>query len=66
MVKRRVVSTYGANRGASPAIDSLLLRLRTGLTSISGLFENYAIAFEALGGMRGREFDGTATKITDM
>lgn len=39
-------------------VNSLLVRLQQGLTSIYGTLANYATAFEALGGMRG-EFCST-------
>lgn len=35
-------------------VNNLLLRLQQGLTSIYGTLANYATAFEALGGMRGK------------
>ncbi|KAJ4419479.1 hypothetical protein N0V82_004924 [Gnomoniopsis sp. IMI 355080] len=39
--------------GTSPmVVNSLLVRLQQGLTSIYGTLSNYATAFEALGGMR--------------
>ncbi|OCF30883.1 hypothetical protein I316_07516, partial [Kwoniella heveanensis BCC8398] len=37
----------------NPAIESFVTRLKLGLRSISVVFDNYALAFEALGGMRG-------------
>lgn len=41
--------------GPTPvAVNSLLMRLQQGLTSIYNTLANYATAFEALGGMRGR------------
>lgn len=40
--------------GSTPvAVNSLLMRLQQGLTSIYATLANYATAFEALGGMRG-------------
>lgn len=44
----------GPGGGTSPlVVNSLLMRLQQGLTSIYGTLANYATAFEALGGMRG-------------
>ncbi|CAN8105516.1 unnamed protein product [Discula destructiva] len=43
----------GAGSGPGPlAVNTLLVRLQQGLTSIYGTLSNYATAFEALGGMR--------------
>ncbi|KAF1814449.1 C6 zinc finger domain-containing protein [Eremomyces bilateralis CBS 781.70] len=52
MVHNRMQSTYSEKGTANPIVESLLVRLRMGLISISTIFENYATAFEALGGMR--------------
>lgn len=46
--------SQGPGSGTSPVVvNSLLVRLQQGLTSIYGTLANYATAFEALGGMRG-------------
>jgi hypothetical protein len=54
MVHSRIGTTYSENT-RNPLVEGLLMRLRMGLTSISTIFENYAMAFEALGGMRGKK-----------
>jgi hypothetical protein len=54
MVHNRMDSTYSEKSTVNPIVESLLMRLRMGLISISTIFENYATAFEALGGMRGK------------
>lgn len=41
------------DRARPLVVNSLLVRLQQGLTSIYGTLANYATAFEALGGMRG-------------
>ncbi|KAK7739740.1 hypothetical protein SLS53_005710 [Cytospora paraplurivora] len=52
-------ATAGAGAGAvgtgdrPMVVNSLLVRLQQGLTSIYGTLSNYAMSFEALGGMRG-------------
>lgn len=44
----------GSGFGDRPmVVNSLLVRLQQGLTSIYSTLSNYATAFEALGGMRG-------------
>ncbi|KAL0933961.1 C6 zinc finger domain-containing protein [Colletotrichum truncatum] len=52
MVNHKTKAMYPENAIATPMVESLLLRLQTGLASISATLENYAMAFEALGGMR--------------
>ncbi|OTA69070.1 hypothetical protein K449DRAFT_383969 [Hypoxylon sp. EC38] len=53
MVKDRTESMYPAATGeAGPLVDNLRDRLQQGLVSILVTLENYATAFEALGGMR--------------
>ncbi|OLN97976.1 hypothetical protein CCHL11_02644 [Colletotrichum chlorophyti] len=52
MVNHKTKAMYPENALATPMVESLLLRLQTGLASISATLENYAMAFEALGGMR--------------
>lgn len=48
----------GGGPGGTPvAVNSLLMRLQQGLTSIHATLANYATAFEALGGMRGTSVD---------
>ncbi len=53
MVQNKTKSIYPESSGSGFLVDSLLLRLQGGLTSILATLENYSIAFEALGGMRG-------------
>ncbi|KAL2760065.1 hypothetical protein ACRALDRAFT_2095780 [Sodiomyces alcalophilus JCM 7366] len=55
MVHEKTKMVYAQN-GAEwpgPMAQTLLARLQGGLTSLSAALENYATAFEALGGMRG-------------
>ncbi|KAI1767239.1 hypothetical protein GGR53DRAFT_518494 [Hypoxylon sp. FL1150] len=53
MVKDRTESMYPTSTGESgPLINNLRDRLQQGLVSILVTLENYATAFEALGGMR--------------
>ncbi|WQF86453.1 Putative zn(2)Cys(6) fungal-type DNA-binding domain-containing protein [Colletotrichum destructivum] len=52
MVNHKTKAMYPENALTTPMVESLLLRLQTGLASISATLENYATAFEALGGMR--------------
>ncbi|KAI4866242.1 hypothetical protein F4820DRAFT_263003 [Hypoxylon rubiginosum] len=53
MVKDRTESMYPTSTGESgPLVDNLRDRLQQGLVSILVTLENYATAFEALGGMR--------------
>ncbi|EFQ35862.1 uncharacterized protein GLRG_11053 [Colletotrichum graminicola M1.001] len=52
MVNHKTRAMYPENALATPMVESLLMRLQTGLASISATLENYATAFEALGGMR--------------
>ncbi|KAI1779698.1 hypothetical protein F4818DRAFT_149655 [Hypoxylon cercidicola] len=53
MVKDRTESMYPTSTGeAGPLVDNLRDRLQQGLVSILVTLENYATAFEALGGMR--------------
>lgn len=55
MVKDRTESMYPTATGeAGPLVDNLRDRLQQGLVSILVTLENYATAFEALGGMRGK------------
>jgi hypothetical protein len=54
MVHSRVDSIQLETRAGNPMAENLLMRLRMGLTSVSTIFENYATAFEALSGLRGR------------
>lgn len=55
MVKDRTESMYPTSTGeAGPLVDNLRDRLQQGLVSILVTLENYATAFEALGGMRGK------------
>lgn len=53
MVHGKTRAMYPEPGMGGPMVESLLVRLQTGLRSISGTLENYATAFEALGGMRG-------------
>ncbi len=53
MVHSRMDSILLETRAANPMAESLLMRLRMGLTSVLTVFENYATAFEALSGLRG-------------
>ncbi|KAI3334794.1 hypothetical protein F4824DRAFT_511556 [Ustulina deusta] len=53
MVKDRTESTYPKSNGSSNVlVDNLRDRLQQGLLSVLSTLENYATAFEALGGMR--------------
>ncbi|KAI0021639.1 hypothetical protein F4780DRAFT_273607 [Xylariomycetidae sp. FL0641] len=53
MVKDRTESMYSnGNRETGPLVDNLRDRLQQGLYSVLATLENYATAFEALGGMR--------------
>ncbi|KAI1100122.1 hypothetical protein F4804DRAFT_319865 [Jackrogersella minutella] len=53
MVKDRTETMYPTSTGeAGPLVDNLRDRLQQGLVSILVTLENYATAFEALGGMR--------------
>ncbi|KAG7119075.1 hypothetical protein HYQ45_015289 [Verticillium longisporum] len=52
MVHGKTRAMYPEPGMGGPMVESLLVRLQTGLRSISGTLENYATAFEALGGMR--------------
>ncbi|KAH8896686.1 hypothetical protein GQ53DRAFT_818957 [Thozetella sp. PMI_491] len=52
MVHQKTRSMYPENGGNSFLVESLLVRLQNGLTSILATLENYGLAFEALGGMR--------------
>ncbi|OTB06307.1 hypothetical protein M426DRAFT_55515, partial [Hypoxylon sp. CI-4A] len=54
MVKDRTESLYPASNSEAALVDNLRDRLQQGLISILVTLENYATAFEALGGMRGR------------
>ncbi|KAM0272596.1 hypothetical protein ACHAQH_008627 [Verticillium albo-atrum] len=54
MVHQKTRAMYPEPGMAGPMVESLIVRLQTGLRSISGTLENYATAFEALGGMRGK------------
>jgi hypothetical protein len=54
MVHHKTKSLYPENSPSGPLVGSLLARLQQGLVSISATLENYATAFEALGGMRGK------------
>jgi hypothetical protein len=54
MVYNRMEETYSDKRAVNPLVESLLIRLQMGVVSISTIFENYATAFEALAGMRGK------------
>jgi hypothetical protein len=69
MVHSRMYSISTEKNAANPMVDCLLMRLRMGLTSITTIFENYATAFEALAGMRGKDLAETVgqtlTKVTD-
>lgn len=56
MVHQKTSAVYPGALGADGSgvlVGSLLVMLQGGLTSILGTLENYAMAFEALGGMRG-------------
>jgi hypothetical protein len=54
MVKDRIESFYPRSNGSSMLVDNLRDRLQQGLLSVLATLENYATAFEALGGMRGQ------------
>jgi hypothetical protein len=54
MVKGRTESMYPrSNNGSGVLVDNLRDHLQQGLLSVLATLENYATAFEALGGMRG-------------
>ncbi|KAI1734440.1 hypothetical protein F4680DRAFT_470935 [Xylaria scruposa] len=54
MVKDRIETIYPRSNGSSSIlVDNLRDRLQQGLLSVLATLENYAAAFEALGGMRG-------------
>ncbi|KAI0203977.1 hypothetical protein F4808DRAFT_416467 [Astrocystis sublimbata] len=54
MVKDRIETIYPKTNGSnSVLVDNLRDRLQQGLLSVLATLENYATAFEALGGMRG-------------
>jgi hypothetical protein len=60
MVKDQTESTYPRSSGGSSVlVDNLRDRLQQGLLSVLATLENYATAFEALGGMRGKLSRGT-------
>ncbi|KAI0863203.1 hypothetical protein F4860DRAFT_77234 [Xylaria cubensis] len=53
MVKDRIETIYPRSNGSSSVlVDNLRDRLQQGLLSVLATLENYAAAFEALGGMR--------------
>ncbi|KAJ9144977.1 C6 zinc finger domain-containing protein [Pleurostoma richardsiae] len=52
MVHHKTKSMYPENAMAGPLVGNLLSRLQQGLASIFATLDNYATAFEALGGMR--------------
>jgi len=52
MVHTKTRPMYSSDAGNNLLVDSMLLRLQQGLTSVLAALENYATAFEALGGMR--------------
>jgi hypothetical protein len=56
MVHQKTSAVYPMDTGIM-LVGSLLAMLRAGLASILGTVENYASAFEALGGMRGMYTD---------
>ncbi|KAK6948638.1 hypothetical protein Daesc_010408 [Daldinia eschscholtzii] len=61
MVKDRTETMYPSATGeAGPLVDNLRDRLQQGLVSILVTLENYATAFEALGGMREVQSKSTA------
>ncbi|KAH8891105.1 hypothetical protein GQ53DRAFT_649366 [Thozetella sp. PMI_491] len=53
MVHHKTKSLYPQSEYGSSLVESLLKRLHHGLASVLSTLENYAAAFEALGGMRG-------------
>jgi hypothetical protein len=56
MVYHKTKSMYPQKGSSNIMVDSLLERLQRGLMSILATLENYATAYEALGGMRGMSF----------
>jgi hypothetical protein len=54
MVKDRTETLLSKSDGEDDAMRLLRERLQQGLLSILATLENYATAFEALGGMRGK------------
>jgi len=53
MVRHKVETMHQRNTTANPMVEQLYNQLQQGLKSVFGALENYAIAFEALAGMRG-------------
>lgn len=53
MVRNRTTAAYAGDGSQAPLVASLLGVLRQGLESITATLENYSLASEALGGMRG-------------
>ncbi|KAM5384576.1 hypothetical protein ACJZ2D_001321 [Fusarium nematophilum] len=59
MVGKKTRSKYSGDALADPMVECFLARLDTGLRSISAILENYATVFEAIGGMPGKEEQGS-------
>lgn len=55
MIFQRTQARLPQGNGNLMLVSSMLVQLQQGLTSISAVLENYATAFEALGGMRGED-----------
>jgi len=53
MVLNKTLLMYPDSMNRGPLVDNMIAQLQGGLRSISATLENYATAFEALGGMRG-------------
>lgn len=56
MVLNKTLLMYPDSLNRGPLVDNMIAQLQGGLRSISSTLENYATAFEALGGMRGMFF----------
>lgn len=52
MVLNKTMQLYPDGAARGPLVDNMIAQLQGGLGSISSTLENYATAFEALGGMR--------------
>lgn len=63
MVLNKTLLLYPDSNGRGPMVETLIVQLQAGLKSISRTLENYATAFEALGGMRGELSSFVVTEI---
>jgi hypothetical protein len=53
MIRHRAESMGSSSPTDNPMVSKLFDQLQHGLQSVVGALENYSIAFEALGGMKG-------------